>query len=448
MNISATNNTYSAVKPLADPLITFTVPATMFAAGVIGNILATVVLARSSREHKRRVFYRLVGALACTDLLGTCATSPVTLAVYANNFKWVGGMPLCNYESFMLIFASCSTILIICTMAVDRFVSICHPFVYDKHVTIGKTKYALMALWSFAFVMGCLPIIGLGENIVQFPGTWCFFTFTSSVIKNKMYAYFYAIIGILGIVVTAISNLFVISVLIKMRCAAVAMAPCHACSHRQSREIQMMILMIGIVVIFSTCWCPFLVRIIINQIHHKHVNVKADLMTLRLASLNQILDPWIYILFRKEMFAKGMKLVRNVMERFCKKVYRKQSACSLKNGITSTTATIVENETTADSLANNFDENDMFLSELSTTSTSRASTKTSRKSKSDRKERPSLQKLMSQHNPQCAFGLKHPSSLFCFTHLPQAFALSLGTAQVVTTELAATEENNLPSEPE
>ncbi|XP_060594670.1 prostaglandin E2 receptor EP4 subtype-like, partial [Ruditapes philippinarum] len=415
-----------------------------FAAGVIGNVLAIIFLARSSREHKRSVFYRLVGALACTDLLGTCATSPVTLAVYANNFKWVGGMPLCNYESFMLIFASCSTICIICTMAVDRFVSICHPFFYDKHVSVGKIKFIVLALWTFAFVMGCLPIIGFGENIIQFPGTWCFFTFTSTVMKNKIYAYLYAVIGILGIIVTAMSNMFVIIVLVKMHRKAAAMSPCNTCSHRYSREIQMMVLMIGIVLIFSTCWCPFLVRLIINQINHRHVNVKADLMTLRLASLNQILDPWIYILFRKELFSNAMKLVRNVLSRFCKTASRKNSSCNFKNGISSANDRTFHKESNVDSLANNIDENDMFLSELSSTTRQSKNSFEKGKSKKD-KNMSSLKQLMSQHNPHC-FGLKHPACLFCFSSLPSALAISFGTGQTFTPEMMTQEENEQSSE--
>lgn len=242
-----------------DPLISLTVPAVMFASGVLGNLLAIFVLARSSREHKQTVFYRLVGALACTDLFGTCATSPVTLAVYANNLKWVGGVPLCNYESFMLIFAGYATICIVGTMAVDRFLAISHPFFYDTHVTHGRAKFIIIGLWSFSAFMGCLPIIGLGENINQYPGTWCFFTFTSSELKNQIFAYLYAIIGLLVIGVTAISNVVVTSVLLKMRRKAIrSMNTCNA--KRHDSELQMMVLLLGIIIIFSTCWCPFLVR--------------------------------------------------------------------------------------------------------------------------------------------------------------------------------------------
>ncbi|XP_053394881.1 prostaglandin E2 receptor EP4 subtype-like isoform X2 [Mercenaria mercenaria] len=299
-----------------DPLISLRVPAIMFASGVFGNLLAIFVLARSSREHKQTVFYRLVGALACTDLFGTCATSPVTLAVYANNLKWVGGVPLCNYESFMLIFAGYATICIIGTMALDRFLAIKFPFFYDTHIIPGRAKYIIIGIWCFSAFMGCLPIMGLGENINQFPGSWCFFNFTSAEVKNQIFAYLYAIIGLLVIGMTAISNIVVSMVLVKMRRKAIKMMNMTNAKTCDS-ELQMMVLLMGIIFIFSTCWCPFLIRLLVNQTHQKQIDVKADLHALRLASLNQILDPWIYILFRKELFARAYRCLKVMLSDHC-----------------------------------------------------------------------------------------------------------------------------------
>lgn len=52
----------------------------------------------------------------------------------------------------------------------------------------------------------------------------------------------------------------------------------------------------------------------------KQVDVKADLHALRLASLNQILDPWIYILFRKELFARTFKCFKDVVFIRCQRI--------------------------------------------------------------------------------------------------------------------------------
>ena len=152
---------------------------------------------------------------------GTCATSPITLAVYANKLKWVGGDTLCEYEGFMLIFAGFSTIFIVGSMAIDRYLAIKHPFFYDRRISFGKAKYLIVTLWAIAAIISSLPLIGLGDNIKQFPGTWCFFTFTSTELKNQIFAYFYATLGLLVIGVTALSNIFVTLGLLQMRRKAV-----------------------------------------------------------------------------------------------------------------------------------------------------------------------------------------------------------------------------------
>jgi prostaglandin E receptor 4 len=86
------------------------VPATMFATGVFGNSFALFVLCNSPKDQRRTIFYRLVAALAFNDLLGTTATSPIVLLVYSKG-RWIGGQPLCDYFSFILIFAGKFSIL-------------------------------------------------------------------------------------------------------------------------------------------------------------------------------------------------------------------------------------------------------------------------------------------------------------------------------------------------
>jgi len=58
--------------------------------------------------------------------------------------------------------------------------------------------------------------------------------------------------------------------------------------------------------------------------------VKADLHALRLASFNQILDPWVYILFRKELLTKAAAFFKAVFSRHCcgccpKRIVRRES---------------------------------------------------------------------------------------------------------------------------
>ena len=69
------------------------------------------------------------------------------------------------------------------------------------------------------------------------------------------------------------------------------------------------------------------INILINQITGR-VNYAADLIGVRMASINQILDPWLYILLRKRVIVKVVLYVLNLA--LCRKtVSAKRSQCFL-----------------------------------------------------------------------------------------------------------------------
>jgi prostaglandin E receptor 4 len=98
--------------------------------GIVGNILALVVLYTSSNEAKKTVFYTLLAGLAWTDLIGICLTSPIAILAYANNLQLPGGKPLCFYHAFVMIFFGIVTPLLVCTMSLERVLALRQPIVY------------------------------------------------------------------------------------------------------------------------------------------------------------------------------------------------------------------------------------------------------------------------------------------------------------------------------
>lgn len=224
------------------------VPSVMFAAGVFGNSLALVVLYNSRKEQKQSVFYRLVGALAITDLFGTCATSPVTLVVYANGLEWQGGQPLCNYASFMMIFAGLSSIFTLAAMALDRYLALNRPYFYSSHVNPSRVKFLFPVLMTAALIMGCLPLIGIGKNVHHFPGTWCFFDYYGTTPRIQTFAYLYSLLGLTALTFIVILNSVVLRTVWSL--------------HRKACEIQMVVFLIGILTVVSVCWAPLMVRLL------------------------------------------------------------------------------------------------------------------------------------------------------------------------------------------
>nr|XP_022318880.1 prostaglandin E2 receptor EP4 subtype-like [Crassostrea virginica] len=280
----------------ASRIVSMVVPSVMFAAGVLGNSLALVVLFSSRKEQKHSVFYRLVGALAITDLFGTCATSPIILVVYANGLKWQGGRPLCNYASFMMIFAGLATIFILASMAMDRYLALNKPYFYSAHVSPARVKFLFPVLLSAALLMACLPLIGVGDNVHHFPGTWCFFDYYGTSLRVKFFAYLYSVLGLSALTVIVILNFVVLRTVLSL--------------HRKACEIQMVVFLIGIMTVVSVCWAPLMLRVFLIQTGLKERDDILDLIFIRMASFNQILDPWVYILFRKTLLSRLIQFIK------------------------------------------------------------------------------------------------------------------------------------------
>lgn len=275
------------------------VPALMFAAGAIGNMTALIVLFKSKKENRRTIFYRLVGLLAIVDLFGTISTSPVTFLQYAHFPHWYGGDHLCNYFSFMLIFSGLSTMFVVAIMALDRYIALMHPYFYAGFVTKRKAVYILSSLFIFSIAISSLPLIGVGKNVLHYPGTWCFFDFRSEDSTGKAFTYIYSLTGILIIVLITASNVAVIATLIQMRDTSKTISCNKDEICRIDREMQMMIFLIAVVLIFIICWAPLMVVVLLCTTGTIKHSDELDLLVIRLASFNQILDPWAYILLKK-----------------------------------------------------------------------------------------------------------------------------------------------------
>ncbi|KAJ8305383.1 hypothetical protein KUTeg_015928 [Tegillarca granosa] len=287
----------------------------MFGFGVFGNVLALLVLLFSGPEQKKTIFYRLVAGLTITDLLGTALTSPVVIAVYLNG-QWIGGQALCNYFGCVMIFAGYSTMLVVCTMSIERVICIKHPYIYKAKLSKSHATILLSACWIFASIIASFPLMGFGDIVLQFPYTWCFFDYYTQSPVHKAFNYLYSILALLIISVTVFCNFTVMCTLFKSHRKQGLSKMKNGNTRKYSgyskrfAECQMLVLLIGITVVFSTSYSPLMVRIIINQTGLVPVHFPTDLLMIRLASWNQILDPWVYILLRRELVWKVITAVK------------------------------------------------------------------------------------------------------------------------------------------
>ncbi|XP_059356911.1 prostaglandin E receptor 4 (subtype EP4) c [Carassius carassius] len=316
LNVSEANNSSHALSLDYRSLIT---SATMFGVGVLGNLVAIVVLCISKKEQKETTFYTLVCGMAITDLLGTCFTSPVVIATYIAG-RWPGGELLCHFFSFSMLFFGSAGMSILCAMSVERYLAINHAYFYSQHVDRTMARFALMATYLANIVLCIMPSFGFGKHTRHFPGTWCFLDWRAMDTVGASYTFLYGGFMLLLIAVSVLCNFAVCRSLVgmsKMSRMVRAEVSGHTGSRRRFRltsaaEIQMFWLLIFMTIVFLICSIPLVVRIFVNQLYDpayissgKSPDYRSDLLAIRFASFNPILDPWVYILCRKNLLTKG-----------------------------------------------------------------------------------------------------------------------------------------------
>ncbi|XP_056132574.1 prostaglandin E2 receptor EP4 subtype-like [Lampris incognitus] len=305
---------------VADEKGAIALPVFMFSGGAIGNIIAIVVLSVSRQERKSSAFYTLVCGLAVTDLLGTCLASPVAIANYLDQHV-LKDRHLCEFLSFVLLFFGSTGLSIICSMSAERYLAICCPYTYQRWgVDRRFAQRFLFTIYITNIIFCCLPVMGMAKSELQQSRTWCFVDWRTHDPVPAAYSLSYASISVVLILVTVVFNCAVCVALLIMRQRTVQRPAARASVRERWRalssaaESQMIAVLVTTSVVVLACSAPLVVRVFANQIMSKY-DYKADLAAIRIASVNPILDPWIYILLRRSLLRRILTLPKRVGKR-------------------------------------------------------------------------------------------------------------------------------------
>ncbi|XP_047442321.1 prostaglandin E2 receptor EP4 subtype-like [Mugil cephalus] len=290
-------------------------PMVMFAGGAAGNLIAIIVLSVSRQERKSSAFFTLVCGLAVTDLLGTCLTSPLILANYLDR-RVLEQQHVCEFQSFLLLFFGLTGLSIICTMAAERYMAICWPYTYQRWgVDRRFAQKFLFCIYMSHIFFCCLPMMGMAKSTLQQSSTWCFIDWKKHDPVSTAYFVLYGVVSLLLILGTILLNLAVCGALLLMRQRTVQ-RPVTRTSVRErwrvlssAAETQMMTVLLMTSVVVLACSAPLVVRVFANCFMQE-TDPKADLAAIRIAAVNPILDPWIYILLRRSLFRRLLGLSR------------------------------------------------------------------------------------------------------------------------------------------
>ncbi|NWX88252.1 PE2R3 protein, partial [Nothoprocta pentlandii] len=333
-------------------------PLSMMIAGAVGNALAMALVSRSygAKENRRkRSFLLCIGSLALTDLAGQLLTSPIVIAVYLSERAWAALDPsghLCTFFGVsMTVFGLCP-LFIASAMAVERALAIRTPHWYASHMKTRVTRLVLLAIWLAVLGFALLPVAGVGRYTLQWPGTWCFISTGDDAFAGSIFfASTFAVLGLSSLFVTVACNLATIAALVS-RCRSKATAS-HSSKQWGRIATETLIQLLGIMCVLSACWSPLLItmlKMVFSHTSFEHCNGSSSaargsglqkdcnffLTAVRLASLNQILDPWVYLLLRKILLQKFCQAASAVSK--CSNNEWKERSITLSEEIRRTTA--------------------------------------------------------------------------------------------------------------
>ncbi|XP_068110748.1 prostaglandin E2 receptor EP2 subtype [Hyperolius riggenbachi] len=281
--------------------------AFMFSLGVLGNLIALVLLEKRRRELRGKItlFFILVTGLVITDLIGTCMLSPVVLTSYSRGHTLLK-MGLCDYFAFAMTFFSLATMMVLFAMALERALAIGHPYFYEKVIKKRCGVITFPVIYGISILFCLLPIMGFGEYIQYCHGTWCFIDMKgrkNDTRSNKVYSMLYATILLLLILAVLACNFIVIVSLVRMHKRQKTRRLGSVTTNKRtkisvSEEIDHLILLSIMTFAFIICSVPFTVRVYINRVTGDKGEDDMDLLALRFLSANPIIDPWIFTILR------------------------------------------------------------------------------------------------------------------------------------------------------
>ncbi|XP_068128348.1 prostaglandin E2 receptor EP1 subtype-like [Hyperolius riggenbachi] len=283
-------------------------PSLSMAIGALSNALGLWILARAyyHSRHLRRSraqFLLLASGLLMTDLAGHVITGSFVLWLYS-----YGGIPMagCQFLGGCMVFFGLSPLLLGLLMACERCLGLTRPLWHSAVVTQNRARISLAFTWALALLVSTLPLLGYGTYGLQPSGTWCFLQ------DPPGFCLLFSGLGLGSLAAALVCNMLVGITLLRARILRTTREEGRRRHPRaRSHDLEMMVQLLAITLVSCVCWSPLLVSVVMLQAGVPLPRPNWLLFTVRLASCNQILDPWVYILLRRAVLRRlGSIVVR------------------------------------------------------------------------------------------------------------------------------------------
>lgn len=285
--------------------------------GVLGNILAVILLFVGRHEHQWRSFYIFFTGLVLTDLVHNCVCYPVVLLRYIFNFQWCFPIKLCDFHSFMETFSHLASGMIIGAMTIDRYQNL-RAIRGQTHEYGTRRKPYLLALFAIillASIIASLHLLGLGNSQLYYPGTWCFLDFTDSAIVNKINAGIYSVFGLSIMIAALVIGVKTIVVTCRNPEYQALLIDNYLVTGIYDNHVRAFLIISTAT--FLLLWSPLLFDILFHICGLSETNSTKELWLIRLMYLNTQINPWLYVILRRESLRRFFVLILKCRRCLC-----------------------------------------------------------------------------------------------------------------------------------
>lgn len=318
---------HNATRPPSDP----TAAGITMTLGILFNVVALIILAKAYNRFRRRskaTFLLFASSLVATDLAGhvipgalvlrryTAGTAPPAESLSFRSSPMTHPDASCLFLGGCMVFFGLCPLFLGCAMAAERCLGVTKPLLHARLVTTARTKMALALIWLLALCVALLPFFSLGAYTYQYPGTWCFIR----VMEGTKATDLAFVMLFSGLALSSLASAFVCNTISGMTLVRARLKK-RSCSQRRSarsHDTEMVVQLVGIMVTSCICWSPLLIFGMMSAIRSYGGTLSSDIDTyrglmvtgVRMATCNQILDPWVYILLRRAILRKIYRITK------------------------------------------------------------------------------------------------------------------------------------------
>nr|XP_020462763.1 prostaglandin F2-alpha receptor [Monopterus albus] len=283
-----------------------TASAISMTVGIFSNSLALFILVKSysrARIRSRASFLLFASNLVVTDLLGHIINGSLVIFVYSSHRRWETFDPhriVCSLFGVCMVFFGLSPLFLGSAMAVERCIGVTKPIFHSTVLAPRHMKRLLALTCLLAVLVAVLPVLLWRPYKVQSSQSFCFFHMEEPKDWLDVFlALLFSVLGLLALLLSIICNTVTSCALLQGRLR-------HKLRSRgRSYHIEMICQLLAIMLVSCVCWGPLLIQVTILSARNKNENASSSLlMVVRMATWNQILDPWVYILLRRAVLRK------------------------------------------------------------------------------------------------------------------------------------------------